>query len=560
MKTIKTILYATIFSVALVSCERQYDGPPFEPPQYDGPPANITVAEFKNKYSDASTTPKDIDPALILKATVVGNDISGNIYKQLYLQDETGGIVIGVDQNSMYTKYRWGHEVFLSMKDLSVLTFGGEIQIGYAGTNANRIPWEVFQGNALLNGSTDTTRIPPTVVTIPELSVSMTNTLIQIDNIYFENAGKNPFAGDATTNETFKDADDNALILRTSSYADFAKDTLPKGTGTLIGVLGRYNGTWQFTIRSKDDVRGFTGVEVPQEEGTGTGTQEDPYDVINARNNQGGVANNDFKWVTGYIVGVYETGGTDFTPSFSAPFSTTSNIIIANTPDETRIGKCVTVQLPVGSARDDMNPALNPAMLGQQVKLSGSLEAYFSMPGLKNLQNYELESPPLEEGIILKETFGSADPSNSLVAGFTGYDMKTPIVYSDDTGNADIRKTGTTTPHVFFPGGKNASFIISGIDASAYTNITLEYEAAAFLGTSSTIDLNVISVTVNGTPLAVPSTPVSGSTDSNVFKQIIPTGSIPSSDVLTIEFRVTASDNNIAPGGLRLDNIILKGE
>ena len=39
-----------------------------------------------------------------MKAVITANDESGNIFKKIYLQDETGAIEMEVDQNSVYTK------------------------------------------------------------------------------------------------------------------------------------------------------------------------------------------------------------------------------------------------------------------------------------------------------------------------------------------------------------------------------------------------------------------------------------------------------------------------
>ena len=49
--------------------------------------------------------------------------------------------------------------------------------------------------------------------------------------------------------------DEGSLVVRSSSYADFASDPLPQGTVNITGVFGRYNNTWQIAIRSLDDVQ-----------------------------------------------------------------------------------------------------------------------------------------------------------------------------------------------------------------------------------------------------------------------------------------------------------------
>ena len=63
-------------------------------------------------------------------------------------------------------------------------------------------------------------------------------------------------------NEAETDCDVSVSI----NNADFAADKLPVGTGNVLAVLGRFNGSWQLTIRSAADCYGFDG-EAPGEGG-----------------------------------------------------------------------------------------------------------------------------------------------------------------------------------------------------------------------------------------------------------------------------------------------------
>ena len=66
--------------------------------------------------------------------------------------------------------------------------------------------------------------------------------------------------------------------MRTSGYANFAANKLPKGKGNLTGILGRFRGNWQFTIRTAEDIKDF--VEVPEEGGQGGETQPGVTETI----------------------------------------------------------------------------------------------------------------------------------------------------------------------------------------------------------------------------------------------------------------------------------------
>lgn len=93
--------------------------------------------------------------------------------------------------------------------------------------------------------------------------------------------------------------------------------------------------------------------------------------------------------VSGYIVGGDLTSSS---ASFSKPFSSRTNIIIGPRSSTKDKSICLSVQLPSGDVRDDLNLVDNPALLGRKVCLRGDLvEAYYGIPGIKNITEYELQ-------------------------------------------------------------------------------------------------------------------------------------------------------------------------
>lgn len=95
--------------------------------------------------------------------------------------------------------------------------------------------------------------------------------------------------------------------------------------------------------------------------------------------------NNGVATVEGYIVGVTKSTSSY---SHSSPFTIATNIAIADSPTETDPGKILPVQLPSGYVRSGLNLVDNPGNLGRKVQITGSLEAYFTVPGLKNSSAY----------------------------------------------------------------------------------------------------------------------------------------------------------------------------
>lgn len=120
---------------------------------------------------------------------------------------------------------------------------------------------------------------------------------------------------------------------------------------------------------------------------TGDGTKENPYNIEAAQQKQDG----SIAWVQGYIVGalenVYDDKG-EFAgnkASFTAPFTITSNVLIAESPDETNESKCLPVKIKNGS---DLSTALNlkdhPENKGGVLLIQGELSAGFGKAALIN--------------------------------------------------------------------------------------------------------------------------------------------------------------------------------
>ena len=117
----------------------------------------------------------------------------------------------------------------------------------------------------------------------------------------------------------------------------------------------------------------------------GKGTKEAPYTVsdLTKLGNPGTKA-----WVMGYIIGEIKDNELS-----TSGFENNSNIALADAIGETK--KYAPIQLPSGAIRDALNLVSNPANLNKQVALYGTLEAYFSMPGVKSVSEYEWVVAPV---------------------------------------------------------------------------------------------------------------------------------------------------------------------
>lgn len=123
-------------------------------------------------------------------------------------------------------------------------------------------------------------------------------------------------------------------------------------------------------------------------ETVGDGTEAKPYtvaDVIALNNTKPGSA-----WVKGYIVGAMNSQA-EYTLEVAAPFTVASNVYLAASVAETDSKNMLPVQLVSGSAvRKAVNLVDNPGNFGKELLIKGSLEKYFSQPGIKSPTDYKL--------------------------------------------------------------------------------------------------------------------------------------------------------------------------
>lgn len=274
-------VFTLLMSVVISSCvKRNFDEPPVKDETADLIVTH-TIAEIKARYVNA---PVQITDDVIIAGTVISDDVTGNFFKQLIIQDATGGIEFRVDRVALSDDYPAGRRVFVKMKNLWLASNNGTIQVGVSITanSADRIP-DNLRGQFFFKGPKGQT-LTPRVVTISELNTSMISTLVQIngvqiiasemDSTYAWSVGGEQL----TRNRNIEDCSGNRIILRNSGFATFANLPLPKGNGSIVAVYSVFGADRQLFIRDVTDLS-FTGTRC----GGGTGGDLDPISIQDLR-------------------------------------------------------------------------------------------------------------------------------------------------------------------------------------------------------------------------------------------------------------------------------------
>ena len=87
-----------------------------------------SIADLKKLYNKG---PVKVTGRCVIKGKVTTSDQVGNIYKSLYIKDETAGIEIKIGKNGLYNEYKLGQWLYIDCTDLTVGDYNGMINLGY---------------------------------------------------------------------------------------------------------------------------------------------------------------------------------------------------------------------------------------------------------------------------------------------------------------------------------------------------------------------------------------------------------------------------------------------
>ena len=289
----------------------------------------ISIADLKTQFAtiiNSDNGYKQIEKDMMIKAVVTGNDVSGNIYNQVSVQDASGAIIIAINGSGLSGYLPVGQEILVNLKGLYIGSYKKLPQIGGVNTKLSdgslgigkieRAIWnEHFK---ILNpGEADASTVVPEEFDRTKLN-NLTKEekaafaaymeanvckLMTLKKVKFASAnGTNVWAPDDTNTslelidaETGKRINKNNLVVRNSGYSKFANEVIPQGVFDITGIFTRFGNTWQIVLRSTDDLKASE---------TG-GTLEKPYTVAQALEKiNAGTAGDAKVYATGIIVKV----------------------------------------------------------------------------------------------------------------------------------------------------------------------------------------------------------------------------------------------------------------
>lgn len=265
MKKLKLIT-AIAFMATLTSC---VNGDDYGAPDESCITINKTkeVLEVTN-MATFTAAPYTTDENLTdyIEAYVTSSDEGGNIYKSISMTSLDGltGFSMPVDNYNLYTEFEPGRKVTIKLdKNRYLNKQNGSTVIGSTFNNGVGRLSGVEYKNVILRSCEKVNEND----LVKNLSIAQAkndqyvNMLVEFNGVQFTNPSVGKKYYDQTlnsiggaTNHEITDEFGAKIIVRVSEFAVFAATNVPNGNGKIRGVLTKFGSTYQFMIRTLNDV------------------------------------------------------------------------------------------------------------------------------------------------------------------------------------------------------------------------------------------------------------------------------------------------------------------
>jgi phosphoribosyl-AMP cyclohydrolase len=239
----KGLLFVIAVLAVLSACKKdEFDIPPIKTLPLG---SVISVSELKEKFQGTNVK---FNEDLSVYAVVTMDERSGNLYKNVYVQDNESAINLRlVSAGGLYQ----GDSIRIYLKGTILGKFNGMFQLDSVDVDKN-----IVKQKTKVN-------IEPQTVSVQQINSSLQSKLVRLENVQFKNSELGltyaNVLNQTTANRTIEDCNGNSIIVRTSGYAKFAGDTIPSKNGSLTAVVGEFNGTMQLFLRETSDVKFLDG-------------------------------------------------------------------------------------------------------------------------------------------------------------------------------------------------------------------------------------------------------------------------------------------------------------
>lgn len=224
-----------------------------------GPAPRETLVSIAGLKAMCDAQTGEIDRDVAIRGDVVANDLYGEFFHQIVLQDDSGGICISIDGTDLYKRFPTGTCVEVRCNGLVLYDYGGKVELGSwpDDTGTGEIPEEEID-RYLRTSSSETPIHQIATRSFGEIGPQHIDTHVRFDRVRFADTGKcwcerDPETGQfLSTDREIIDREGNRFRVRTLWCCEYADAPLPEGEGSLLGVIDYFGGEFSLRVASME--------------------------------------------------------------------------------------------------------------------------------------------------------------------------------------------------------------------------------------------------------------------------------------------------------------------
>lgn len=223
-------------------------------PRFDEIPESGTVSIAGLKALCNGFSSVDITHNAYIRGQVVANDLFGEFYREIVIQDDSGGIAIALEGDALADRFPFGALVEVNCHGLTLSDYGGKVGLGTQPDENGKGEIPADEIDRYIRVSIGEATAPRAkVISFAEVSHEFVDTRVRFEGVRFVDnettwCDTNPETGRiVTTEREIEDPEGARFRVRTLWNCDYANELLPAGTGSLTGVIDYFGG--QYTLR-----------------------------------------------------------------------------------------------------------------------------------------------------------------------------------------------------------------------------------------------------------------------------------------------------------------------
>lgn len=226
-----------------------------------GPAPRETLVSIAGLKAMCDGQIREISRDVAIRGEVAANDLHGEFFHQIVLQDDSGGICVSIDGEELYRRFALGTCVEVRCNGLVLYDYGGKVELGTGPDEAGvgEIPEEEI--DRYLRISSSEPQIPrATTLSFEEVGLQHIDTRVRFDRVRFADDGLNwcdmdPETGKyLSTDREIIDREGNRFRVRTLWCCDYADEPLPEGEGSLLGVIDYFGGEFSLRVAAMEAI------------------------------------------------------------------------------------------------------------------------------------------------------------------------------------------------------------------------------------------------------------------------------------------------------------------